>query len=574
MGHLGALSFLVAVLSWRYICGRSLSPCQEQLEFRCSDGRCIPRLSVCNGSADCEDGSDEQHCAPAGCASSEFRCGDGKCISLSWRCDFSPDCADESDEDHCDQNECLINNGGCSHLCVDQTPGFFCDCPKNMKLIMENQCEEIDVCLESDVCDQSCVHVNSSFTCDCHEGYQSSPATGECKAKDLAQLVFSTSKGLQWMNISSTKYTQLVSHLPGSGPVSAFAQTHTLYWAWQGQGSIFRISLDGKSQDDVLLLKVQGSVSSLAVDWIHQLLYWTSMDKGSVNIALLHSSTHHRRLITGLDEPSAITVEPLQGFVFWAESGSSPKIERASLDGQNRMALVTSSIRRPVALSLDMPRQLLYWADEGMRSISRVNFNGYHRKTVIESNGYLDRPYGLAVFEGFVYWSDKVTHTICRGNKHNGSHLQVLVKNISSPGGVVIVQPLLQPSGLAVCGSTGLMCKDKCVIDLMSHTPRFICTPAGMEKNGSQEIPTQSRSVPASALFDPTFTGILSLFLFLSILVGVTLWWWRCFRYTSTLTVQSLSFKESQHVLLQKTPEGPDTCPVKETLLKPDLDRE
>lgn len=48
---------------------------------------------------------------------------------------------------------------------------------------------------------------------------------------------------------------------------------------------------------------------------------------------------------------------------------------------------------------LDMPRQLLYWYDQGTRSISRVNLEGRHRKTVVESNGYLDRSFGLAVFE-------------------------------------------------------------------------------------------------------------------------------------------------------------------------------
>lgn len=46
-----------------------------------------------------------------------------------------------------------------------------------------------------------------------------------------------------------------------------------------------------------------------------------------------------------------------------------------------------------------MPRQLLYWVDQGTKSISRVNIDGRHRKTVVESNGYLDRPFGLAVFE-------------------------------------------------------------------------------------------------------------------------------------------------------------------------------
>lgn len=158
--------------------------------------------------------------------------------------------------------------------------------------------------------------------------------------------------------------------------------------------------------------------------------------------------------------------------LFWAQCGSFPKIERAGLDGRDTVALVTSSIHCPVALSLgmfsytyiyetfeslwklqiyifliwigivsskrlniashyvcvcarfwtaeslsitflfcllmcshfppphtDLPRRLLYWVDQGMRSISRVNLEGRDRKTVVESNGYLDRPFGLALFE-------------------------------------------------------------------------------------------------------------------------------------------------------------------------------
>lgn len=50
-------------------------------------------------------------------------------------------------------------------------------------------------------------------------------------------------------------------------------------------------------------------------------------------------------------------------------------------------------------LGLDVPRGLLYWLDQGTKTISRVNLEGHHRKTVVESNGYLDRPFGLAVFE-------------------------------------------------------------------------------------------------------------------------------------------------------------------------------
>ncbi len=71
-------------------------------------------------------------------------------------------------------------------------------------------------------------------------------------------------------------------------------------------------SMDEKLQDSVPLMKVQGSVSGLALDWIHQLLYWTSIENGSVSVGLLDGSAQ-RLLITGLDKPSAVAVDPLQG---------------------------------------------------------------------------------------------------------------------------------------------------------------------------------------------------------------------------------------------------------------------
>lgn len=72
------------------------------------------------------------------------------------------------------------------------------------------------------------------------------------------------------------------------------------------------MSFDEKPLEAMLVLKVQGSVSSLAVDWIHHLLYWTSLERGSVNVALLDGSSQHQ-LIADLDKPSAVAVDPIQG---------------------------------------------------------------------------------------------------------------------------------------------------------------------------------------------------------------------------------------------------------------------
>lgn len=57
---------------------------------------------------------------------------------------------------------------------------------------------------------------------------------------DDAQLVFTSSKGMQWISINGTGHRKLAPHLPGPGPVTALASNRNLYWARQGRGSIYR----------------------------------------------------------------------------------------------------------------------------------------------------------------------------------------------------------------------------------------------------------------------------------------------------------------------------------------------
>ncbi|KAM6962531.1 low-density lipoprotein receptor-like [Aplochiton taeniatus] len=451
-------------------------------------GSCVPSATLCDGRPDCPDRQDEDEamCSlvrpqapPPTCSVSEFRCSSGQCVPLAWRCDHSPDCADGGDEDSCDKNECLENNGGCSHHCLDQPMGFICDCPSDMRLVRDTQCEKIDQCLYSDVCSQLCTRTNGTFSCDCHDGYQMNPKTGECKAKgDVAQLAFSSSEGLHWVSTNSRVIRKVDAHLQGPGPVGALSANHTLYWARPGQGSIYRVSLDRKPPMPALVIEGEGAVFGLAVDWIHQLLYWTNAKTHSVNVAPLDGSAQ-RLLIGGVDKPTGVALDPSIGLLFWGDGGRSSKIERAGLDGRNRMALVTSAIGYPAAISLDLTRKLLYWADSGKRSISRVDFEGQHRKTVVESNGYLDNPIGLSVFEGRVYWSDETSRSICSADKHNGSDFRLMLHSVSSPGGMALVHPVLQLNGPDLCLSSEMVCKYQCVPDLFSpiRPPRFTCIP-------------------------------------------------------------------------------------------------
>ncbi|PRD19004.1 UNVERIFIED_CONTAM: Gas6 [Trichonephila clavipes] len=44
-----------------------------------------------------------------------------------------------------DLNECLINNGGCSHICIDTLGSYKCECPGGMRLSSDGR-----LCLGTD----------------------------------------------------------------------------------------------------------------------------------------------------------------------------------------------------------------------------------------------------------------------------------------------------------------------------------------------------------------------------------------------------------------------------------------
>lgn len=98
--------------------------CDEDTEYRCNNGRCIPKLWKCDFDDDCGDESDEPAhlCRHQNCTKGWRRCptwGIYRCIPEWLFCDGKPDCRDGSDEKaesctKCDaQREFTCRNGRC-----------------------------------------------------------------------------------------------------------------------------------------------------------------------------------------------------------------------------------------------------------------------------------------------------------------------------------------------------------------------------------------------------------------------------------------------------------------------------
>ena len=128
-----------------------------------------------------------------------------------------------------------------------------------------------------------------------------------------------------------------------------------------------------------------------------------------------------RILVDGCRLPDGITVDVAHGHLYWTNMGDPPvndgSIERADLDGANRMTIVPSGgTFTPKQLLLEPVSGKLYWSDrEGMR-VMRCDLDGSKRETLVQTgDGEQDRCdetrwcVGIAVDVGAgrIYWSQK-----------------------------------------------------------------------------------------------------------------------------------------------------------------------
>ena len=62
--------------------------------------------------------------------------------------------------------------------------------------------------------------------------------------------------------------------------------------------------------------------------------------------------------------------------MFWSDWGEEPKIERAALDGSQRVAIVTMNLTYPNGLALDYVTDRNYWVDGAQQVIEYADFDG------------------------------------------------------------------------------------------------------------------------------------------------------------------------------------------------------
>uniref|UniRef100_A0A673KVB5 Low-density lipoprotein receptor-related protein 2-like n=1 Tax=Sinocyclocheilus rhinocerous TaxID=307959 RepID=A0A673KVB5_9TELE len=70
------------------------------------------------------------------------------------------------------EDDCQVNNGGCSHGCIQGPFGAQCTCEPGFQLLNDSKtCDDINECLIPGFCSQTCYNERGSFRCYCQDGY-------------------------------------------------------------------------------------------------------------------------------------------------------------------------------------------------------------------------------------------------------------------------------------------------------------------------------------------------------------------------------------------------------------------
>ncbi|XP_011762554.2 low-density lipoprotein receptor-related protein 8 isoform X4 [Macaca nemestrina] len=509
-------------------------------EFRCGrdgGGACIPERWVCDRQFDCEDRSDEaaELCgrpgpgatsAPAACATAaQFACRSGECVHLGWRCDGDRDCKDKSDEADCPLGTCHGNEFQCGDgTCVlaikrcNQEQ----DCPDGSD---EAGClQDIDECKDPDACSQICVNYKGYFKCECYPGYEMDLLTKNCKAAagKSPSLIFTNRHEVRRIDLVKRNYSRLIPMLKNVVALDVEVATNRIYWCDLSYRKIYSAYMDKASdpkEQEVLIDEQLHSPEGLAVDWVHKHIYWTDSGNKTISVATVDGGRRCTLFSRNLSEPRAIAVDPLQGFMYWSDWGNQAKIEKSGLNGVDRQTLVSDNIEWPNGITLDLLSQRLYWVDSKLHQLSSIDFSGGNRKMLISSTDFLSHPFGIAVFEDKVFWTDLENEAIFSANRLNGLEISILAENLNNPHDIVIFHELKQPRAADACklsvqpnGGCEYLCLP--APQISSHSPKYTCACPdtmwlGPDMKRCYRAPqsTSTTTLPSTTRTGPATTG-------------------------------------------------------------------
>ena len=145
--------------------------------------------------------------------------------------------------------------------------------------------------------------------------------------------------------------------------------------------------------------------------------------------------------------------------MYWTDHGSSPRIEKASMDGTLRTVIHSTGLVRPGGITLDYTTQTLYWVDSSLDRMESSDVNGLNRRVLITAG--IQHPLAIDVFQGTLFWTDSDRGAILSAHVAQPNNSRVIVPNvIGAAMAVKVVSLERQQSGILFMHSSKNLSRD------------------------------------------------------------------------------------------------------------------
>lgn len=89
-----------------------------------------------------------------------------------------------------------------------------------------------------------------------------------------------------------------------------------------------------------------------------------------------------------LEEPRALSLDPIRGYMYWTDWGEVPYIGKAGMDGSEPKVIVNESLGWPNALVISLATEELFWADAKEDYIAYSDLDGNNRHVIMSRSNF------------------------------------------------------------------------------------------------------------------------------------------------------------------------------------------
>lgn len=276
------------------------------------------------------------------------------------------------------ENQKNCTNSGCSHLCLlspsNSLTRYRCACPTGILMLSDGKT--------------------------CHDDMQ-------------RYLVVATRTAIRRISLEVPYQADVVipikeKSLSNAIIVDVHPTNKTIFWSDTSHNRIYRSSLNGTNVKSIISVGLD-NVNGLAVDSVGNKIYWTNAGLKRIEVGNLDGSYRKVLIWQDLDSPRGIAVHYTTGYMVWSDWGAVVRIERAYMDGGQRAVIVNDKLGWPNGITIMSETGRIIWSDSQMHTIEIADLNGANRRILASD---LPSPYGVAVVDNYVYWTDWETRSI------------------------------------------------------------------------------------------------------------------------------------------------------------------